>query len=440
MLLTIIVTVYNLEKYIENCLMSILLQDNDDFEVVVVDNGSDDNSVVICEKIQKLYPQKMTFIKLDKPTFIGRAHIEARKMVTGDYFQFVDGDDKLVNGSINRICDVIREKKPSLIVGKFVTEATIGTTSIKDADIKSENINGRTYEEGIEYLTSLPSFHPVLWRFVVKREYLRYFYMGNFLKINHKYWSSVSDWLAFTNVLLNVNSLWVIEEPFYVYCRREGSTGNALSKKESRDNYYITSILMILLTYNMDFQGYKKKFAISRFELLFSNFLIQADALKEDEVNALVEWTDEYLPAMKSVGGKESKLLQSFLTEIEANGIEKAIQIIIKNYLDSFNVCFKAKNKNKIYVFPMGIKGRGVVALLKDRGENVAGFIDNDEMKNGIIVDGIQCFSRERVRERENDTFENCVFVIATIYRELEEKLKNQLLEMGIDEENIVFV
>ena len=52
-LISVIIPLYNAEKYIEKCVNSFLLYDSDDFEIIIVDDGSTDNSLQICERMKK---------------------------------------------------------------------------------------------------------------------------------------------------------------------------------------------------------------------------------------------------------------------------------------------------------------------------------------------------------------------------------------------------
>ena len=54
-LISIIIPIYNLEKYIERCLKSIQSQSLDDFEVILVNDGSTDDSMNICEQYARVY-------------------------------------------------------------------------------------------------------------------------------------------------------------------------------------------------------------------------------------------------------------------------------------------------------------------------------------------------------------------------------------------------
>jgi len=91
MFFSIVVPAYNVEKYLDNCLGSILNQTYKDFEILLIDDESSDNTRIIAES----YAGKHEFIRLKtiKNTTVGNVRNEAIKMAVGRYLVFVDADD-----------------------------------------------------------------------------------------------------------------------------------------------------------------------------------------------------------------------------------------------------------------------------------------------------------------------------------------------------------
>lgn len=90
---SIIVPVYNVEKYLPKCLDSLINQTLTDIEIVVVDDGSPDNCPMICDD----YAQKDNRVKVvhKKNGGLSSARNEGLKYISGDFFMFVDSDDWL---------------------------------------------------------------------------------------------------------------------------------------------------------------------------------------------------------------------------------------------------------------------------------------------------------------------------------------------------------
>ena len=93
-LVSFIVSVYNLEDYIGDCLDSILAQPFDDYEIMLVNNNSTDNSDAICKGYAERHKQIRYYALTGEP-IIGRAVAYGRKKARGKYLNIVDGDDML---------------------------------------------------------------------------------------------------------------------------------------------------------------------------------------------------------------------------------------------------------------------------------------------------------------------------------------------------------
>lgn len=93
MLISIILPVYNVEQYVEQCLDSIFSQSFTDYEVICINDASTDNSLKVLEK----YSDKIKIIKNQKNLGVGLSRNIGLKYAKGDYIHFVDPDDWLEN-------------------------------------------------------------------------------------------------------------------------------------------------------------------------------------------------------------------------------------------------------------------------------------------------------------------------------------------------------
>ena len=91
MKLSIIIPVYNVEKYLPKCLDSILNQSFKDFEIICINDGSSDNSLKILEE----YKDKRIIIINKENAGSGVARNAGLEIAKGEYIFFVDGDDWL---------------------------------------------------------------------------------------------------------------------------------------------------------------------------------------------------------------------------------------------------------------------------------------------------------------------------------------------------------
>lgn len=100
---SLIVPVYNVEKYVGRCLDSILSQDYDNYEIICVNDGATDSSGDILREYSEKYKQIRVITQENKG--LGEARNTGMKYMTGDYVWFIDSDDWIEPGSLKAIND-----------------------------------------------------------------------------------------------------------------------------------------------------------------------------------------------------------------------------------------------------------------------------------------------------------------------------------------------
>ena len=98
---SIIIPVYNNEQYIEKCIQSVLNQTFENFEVIVINDGSTDKSGEILEKLNR-EDSRIILIE-QKNQGVAVARNRGMNKATGKYITFVDGDDYLKNNYIEKM-------------------------------------------------------------------------------------------------------------------------------------------------------------------------------------------------------------------------------------------------------------------------------------------------------------------------------------------------
>ena len=106
-MVSIIVTVYNIEKYLEPCLKSILDSTYQDYEVILVDDGSKDGSGMICDHFAEQDGRFKVIHKVNAG--VSQARNTGLEAAKGDYITFVDGDDVIHPNMLAVLMDAINE-------------------------------------------------------------------------------------------------------------------------------------------------------------------------------------------------------------------------------------------------------------------------------------------------------------------------------------------
>lgn len=113
---SIVVAIYNVEKYLTECVESLVSQTLDDIEIILVSDASPDNSVEIMEEYVQKYPAKIKSIVLPRNLRQGGARNVGYAIASGEYIGYVDGDDyvdhtmyeKLYTAAVSADYDVAR--------------------------------------------------------------------------------------------------------------------------------------------------------------------------------------------------------------------------------------------------------------------------------------------------------------------------------------------
>ena len=153
---TLIIPVYNSEKYIGKCLDSILNQTYTNFEILVVNDGSKDNSQKVIEEYQNKYPDKIIAINQENKG-VSKTRNESIKKASGDYIMFIDNDDFLDSDYIET----------------FITEAEKGDYDVVLGGYRRPNENGKIIKEMKLEETEWSKFMIMApWAKIYKKQYL----------------------------------------------------------------------------------------------------------------------------------------------------------------------------------------------------------------------------------------------------------------------------
>ena len=171
--LSIIVPVYNVEKYIRSCIESIFKQGLDDasFEVIIVNDGSTDRSMEMIEYIISQH-RNITVINQDnKGLSIARNNGIAN--AKGKYILMPDSDDLLIENSLKPLLEIALESQADLIVADFksMTDNEIEQTNTSLLQLEMFNYREKTGEE--LFLEDLNPYHCYVWRTLYRNDFLK---------------------------------------------------------------------------------------------------------------------------------------------------------------------------------------------------------------------------------------------------------------------------
>lgn len=104
--LSIIIPVYNVEAYLENCLFSILNQDFKDYEIILIDDGSTDNSGEICDNYAYNYHNVVVVHQVNQGVSVARN--KGLSLAKGEYIHFMDADDTIDTDTYEKNISILK--------------------------------------------------------------------------------------------------------------------------------------------------------------------------------------------------------------------------------------------------------------------------------------------------------------------------------------------
>lgn len=236
-LITVVVPIYNVEKYIKQCLDSLVNQTYKNLEIICVDDYGTDNSM----DIVKEYANKDSRIKILKQSE-NRGQGEARNLgidnASGEYIYFIDNDDFIDNDYIEKLVNVANRTNVDIVCNSAILKY-FGDNNLKNKFIKSprEYDLNKVLNWDDKLLKTLPiSACCKLYKTSMLKDNKIYF-AGNRLKFEDFYF-----WYILKT---KIRSIYIIFDSVYYYRQRENSTMsvNKYNKNDCFDSLYIIELL-----------------------------------------------------------------------------------------------------------------------------------------------------------------------------------------------------
>jgi len=204
---SVIVPVYNVEKYIDKCLKSLVMQTLQEIEIIVVNDGSPDNSQKIIDKYAKKYPEKIKSY-ITENGGVGAARNFGLTKATGEYIGYVDSDDYVEINMFEELYNKAKKDDLDIVIcGSYnVDEKT---------EKKQEDIDKRVFED--PYLNAFFG-RPAVWNKLYKKSVI------NNIKFRTRKWYEDLDYTL--KALSNANKIGYVDKPLYNYLIRPGSIMN----------------------------------------------------------------------------------------------------------------------------------------------------------------------------------------------------------------------
>lgn len=254
---SVIIPVYNAEKFLRRCLDSILNQTLKDIEIICVNDASPDNSLSILKEYENKYPAIIKVINLTENMRQGGARNKGLKIASGEYIGFVDSDDYIENTMYEKL--YLKAKADDIDVVSCGIYYVDKDYNIINKEIpKYSNIKGKLKVE--DKKTLLYSLGHI-WNKIFKREVL----VNNNIFFPEKLFYEDYYFSALTAPFLS--SFDIIDEPLYYYYQNQNSTTKVTDTNRQMDKLKVIEKLYEKFIEIKKFDEYKEEL-----EYLYSMF------------------------------------------------------------------------------------------------------------------------------------------------------------------------
>ena len=245
-LVSVIIPVYNVERYIKRCLDAALGQTFEDIEYILIDDCSTDRSVETIREYISKHPRgkSVKLILHDTNQGIGFVRGEGIQCATGEYLFFLDSDDTIELNCIEKLYQVMKETEVDFVVGSYDKTDFETGGFLGNAILQSRKIVGRDAIIKAFYEDAFPL---MVWNKLIQTSFLKRHHISCSLP---RYEDDVFNF----QIICNATSCVILSEVTYHYCIREKSI---TFRREFDDAYFKIQLEMTNLTreYAKEFQN-----------------------------------------------------------------------------------------------------------------------------------------------------------------------------------------
>ena len=238
--ISIIIPVYNVEKYVEKCADSLFSQSYKNLELIFINDGSTDKSGELCHKIADTNPdEQIKIIVIDKENGgVSSARNCGLAIATGKYIMYVDPDDYCEPEYVEKLYRAIKDNECDMAECSYYIDYT--PDNIKpftlpfSEDVITDVYGALFYEKATGRMNKLPAY---LWLGIFKADVIK----ENDIRFDEsvKYGE---DFLFFVEYSRFCHKIAVVNEPLYHSVHRDGSSASRLkfSIEHSMRTIYLT--------------------------------------------------------------------------------------------------------------------------------------------------------------------------------------------------------
>ena len=257
-ILSVIMPVYNVEKYVEKSIKSVLNQTMKDFELIIVNDGSTDNSGNICEKYASIDNRIRYFVRENRGVSAAR-NFAIKKSINSKYITFIDSDDWIEADFYEKAMKYINDNDLDMCITGYIIEE--GEKNF--INLKKKKANIMDSSEALSEIFKSLYYTGTLWDTFFKRDILLNLSLVEGLRYHE-------DFLFKVECINNSSKIGYFPLYKYHYVMRSTSVSHTLSKNNL--DVLKANKMMCLPKVKMN------KRVLKRYKQFYSRFIIELSA------------------------------------------------------------------------------------------------------------------------------------------------------------------
>ena len=423
---SIIIPVYNSQKYFSKCLKSVISQNFNNYEIIIIDDASKDKS----KKIYKSYSKnssKIKIIKNKKNLGVSISRNKGIKKSSGKYIIFLDSDDVLLAGCLKKIHQHIESSSSNIIVLRHNELKNVYNDAItRDSEIKGffKNSHSKGKIQPINLIENFKLFNPLCYNFAINKDFI------------------LKNKIFFEDIRMHEDHLFVSR---LLYCR-EGVTNPGITTHARRSTSLeslgrtvgfevCVSCVKNLFFYKKDYKKIKlkkteKKFFFENLNFFTKKFFLNLLICSNKELLNLNKIIEKKYPSVQIYLNKTIKLKKNFDTK---NSNLKKWDIIKKYILKKIDKELNLSKEPKINIFCSSAYSKICIKLLNNNFSlKIDRVFDNN---NDFQNQNIENIKIKSIKEYNNNKI---VFLVCNPNNYDFKNIKKQLKKLKILNNKII--
>lgn len=228
---SIIVPVYNVEKYIERCARCVFEQTYSNLEIIFVDDCTPDNSIGVLKQVMEEYPERKAQVKIlkhDHNRGLSAVRNTGMDAATGEYIYFLDSDDAITEDCIEALVKPLEKQKYDFVIGNVRLVDFPNPEKIPHLTAEERPVIGN---DNILAAYNDARWYSMAWNKLARRKYLvdNELYFKEGLIHEDELWSY--------QLSVTAKSMYVVRKDTYIYYNRPGSIMTTQRKEREVESF-----------------------------------------------------------------------------------------------------------------------------------------------------------------------------------------------------------